>query len=213
MDSRITPQPVTLTYPQVEHALAGLFGVTQRRNIEGWFRGRIIHLRRRGLAPPSGRGRPFAYTTSWVERWFLGLALSIEHGHEPEQVAGFIQKEWRRQTGPNAVDRGEGSLRDLCAHARTSETDTDHTYLTVAPPRKGEPPNIRYTTGIKAFESIAYDSLAKRVWPQIIDLTVAMHDVDAAIAKAANPETEPREPPKKTPREILRDHQRRQGEE
>ena len=44
----------------------------------------------------------------------------------------------------------------------------------------------------------------------IVDLTVALRQLDAAIDKAANPETEP---PKPTAREILlREHLKRQGE-
>ena len=46
--SGLPRQSETLGYLRVEALLAGLFGVTKRRDIEGWFRGRIIKLRSRG---------------------------------------------------------------------------------------------------------------------------------------------------------------------
>ena len=61
MDSRITPPPPTLGYLQVEALLADLFGV-KPRDREGWFRARIIKLRKYKLTPPSGRGKVISYT-------------------------------------------------------------------------------------------------------------------------------------------------------
>jgi hypothetical protein len=199
MDSRITPPPPTLGYLEVEALLGDLFGV-KPRDREGWFRARIIRLRRYKLTPPSGRGKVVAYDRDWVGRWFLALLLTLELGNDPEPVAAFMLKEWRRQTPADAIDQGTASLRDLVEEARERKGDTDHIYLTVTRVGAGMPPHIRCTTGIKAMESIAHDSLAKRVWPQIVDLTVALRQLDAAIDKAAAGEPEP---PKKTAREIL----------
>jgi hypothetical protein len=210
MDSRITPPPPTLGYLQVEALLGDFFGV-KPRDREGWFRARIIKLRKYKLTPPSGRGKTIAYDRDWCSRWFLALTLTIELGNDPEPVAALMIKEWRRQTPPDAIIRGEASLRDLCAHARTSKGDRDHTYLTVTRVGAGMPPKIGYSTGIAAFEAIAYDSLAKRVWPQIVDLTTLLHDLDQAFDLAVNPP--PAEPPKPSAQQILRDHMRKQANE
>jgi hypothetical protein len=208
MDSRITPPPPTLGYLDVEALLGDLFDV-RPRDREKWFRARIIRLRRYGLTPPSGRGKVVAYGRDWIGRWYLALLLTVELGHDPEPVAHFMQREWSRRTPANAVDRGEASLRDLVEAARESKTDTDHIYVTVARAGAGKPPRIRYTTGIEALRAVAFDDLAKGMLLATLDLTAVLRRLDAAIDQT----TRPPEPPKKTAREILRAHLRRQGEE
>jgi hypothetical protein len=65
-------------------------------------------------------------------------------------------------------------------------------------------------TGVGAMTALGYDLAKDARLVMVFDLTAALRQLDTAIAKAANPDPEL---PQKTPREILRAHMRRQGED
>jgi hypothetical protein len=206
MDS-MTPHPPTLGYEDVERVLADLFAV-KPRDREGWFRGKLIYLRRNGLTPPSGRGRVIAYDREWITKWFLALLLTLRLDRDPAKVIQFLMAEWSRRVSPSAVDRGEGTLREIAARARESKHRDDHVILTIDHDLSGAL-TVRYMTGIRAMEAFGYSLAEDGRLVMVFDLTVALRRLDDAIDKA----TMPPEPPKKTVHEILHDLMRRQGKE
>jgi hypothetical protein len=179
-------------YDEVETALAAVFGVDAAGQ-SGWFRARIINLRRIGLSPASGRGQVIAYDFEWAAKWYLGLLLTVRLGRDPSVVVKFIKAKWDRPTGrkrqlSEAVDRGEATIRDLVKVAREVRRPDDHVILTIRHGAVSELPIVGYTA-IAGMKSLGF-WLAGRDDPgvpllTIVDLTAALHRLDAALAGAA----------------------------
>src|SRR4051812_42321052 len=101
-----------LTYSEVESALGLVFGADAAGQA-GWLRGRIQHLRRLGLTPPSGGG-PVIYTVEWAARWLVALRLE-RIGLNPADVVAFFEANWERKLGDKLPRR---SLREVIEKAR-----------------------------------------------------------------------------------------------
>src|SRR5215471_20164583 len=120
---------------QVEQALATVFGV-KAAGLPA-LRGRIQHLRRLGLTPPSARGKVIQYDFGWAARWYLALVLTIRAGRDPSQAVAFIKKSWGRRFRNDVaaaevrVDRGEAALDDLVHVARRVERPELHVIVTL----------------------------------------------------------------------------------
>ena len=112
-----------LNYALVEKALAKVFGIDAAGQA-GRLRGRIQHLRKLGLTPPTDGG-PVAYGDEWLTKWLL--ALELEHfGVDPRQAAELIEKRWeppRKRDANQAVQRGEPTFIELVAVARAERHD------------------------------------------------------------------------------------------
>jgi hypothetical protein len=79
----------------------------------GWLRGRIQHLRRLGLTPPSARGHVI-YTFEWAARWLLALRLE-RVGPDPADIVEFFAANWDRKPGAKFPVR---SLHEVIEKAR-----------------------------------------------------------------------------------------------
>jgi hypothetical protein len=175
-------------YATLERALGKVFGVKPAAR-EKSFRARIIHLRRLGLTPQSGRGEVIAYDDEWAARWYLGLLLAMRLGHDPKLVAEFIKANWS----------GKGNLRDIVQKARAAQRPGDHVILTIDHGGISEPLVVRYVTGItgKGMEaiglSLAGDGPTDRL-VTLFDLTAGLHRLHDALA-AVGEVSPPAEPP------------------
>src|SRR5215468_3025722 len=85
-------------YYVVEAALAEMFGVHRKADREGWFRSRLIYVRRSGITPRSGRGKVIEYDFEWIAKWYLVLLFTLRLGREPKMVLETL-KRWNRPAG------------------------------------------------------------------------------------------------------------------
>jgi hypothetical protein len=80
-------------YASVEGALAKVFGMPPAVQA-GMLRGRLIHLRRLGLAPKgSGRGKRIEYDRDAAYRWLIALKLE-DVGVDPLVAINLIEGTW-----------------------------------------------------------------------------------------------------------------------
>jgi hypothetical protein len=106
------PVPGGFTYSHLESALGRVFGADAAGQA-GWLRGRIQHLRRLGLTPPTDRG-PVVYTFEWAARWLLALRLE-RVGLNPADIVEFFRANWERKPGSKFPVK---SLREVIEQAR-----------------------------------------------------------------------------------------------
>jgi hypothetical protein len=191
---------VVFGYLQLETALAAVFGVEPADQTK-WFRGRIQHLRRLGLTPPAGRGTVVAYNSEWAAKWLIALEMEYFRS-DPRMIAEWIPKVWdppKARKASEAVNRGEGSLREIVKVARAATESDDHVILTVGFGLVSQLPTVGYTT-VNGMLSIGHwlagdrDDQTRRV--AVFDLTARLQALDEALA--APPKPEPPEPPRPT---------------
>src|SRR5258708_5329193 len=172
--------------PQVEQALATVFGV-KSAGLPA-LRGRIQHLRRLGLTPPSGRGQVIQYDFGWCARWYLALLLTIRLGRDPVQAVRFIKENWGRPfrkdlaAAEARVDANKAGLGDLVEVARHVEQPDLHVILTFD--ADGGLPVVGHTRvrGMPSFAAFLADGPGRIV--TILDLTVHLKQLDAAPASS-----------------------------
>jgi hypothetical protein len=101
---------VVFGYQEVENALAVVFGVTAAGRPA--LKGRIQHLRRLDLTPPSGRGQVIRYDFEWVACWYLGLVLTMRLGRDPRVAVQVLRTETFGQVFQQAMkaDRTENHV-------------------------------------------------------------------------------------------------------
>jgi hypothetical protein len=134
------------SYAHVEAAIARVFGL---KEADGKLKGRIQHMRRLGLTPPSDGG-PVAYdTTDWPDQWIIGLELEYA-GLDPITAVQFVQRSWRPhrdlQAARDAVNENAGSLTDIVDVARAvrGKSSADRIMLTVTFTGTSNKPEIGY---------------------------------------------------------------------
>jgi len=227
------PAKAVYGYYVAEAALAEMFGVTRKADREGWFRSRLIYMRRSGITPRSGRGKVIEYKFEWVARWFLALLFTLRLGREPKMVMETI-KRWNQPAGrpdrtPNeAANRGEATIREIILTAmepERRERSDEHVILFIDYGLPSEPLSISYTTGLQGMKS-AYYYLARGrpdltvpagVPPKSIplvtqfDLTAALSRLEAALKAAAAP-TAPQPKLSGLAKQIVNAGRRRRGE-
>jgi hypothetical protein len=190
----------TYSYAAVERALAATFGVDERGRI-GWFRAKLQHFRRLGLAPAGpGRGKVIDYTLDDVDRWLVALEVEF-FKIDPTTAISFVRGNW-------------SDIAKLLSEARASESAVEDVLMTVhfdAMPQKL--PTVGGSTTVKGMGVIA-DWLRgdpheppRRVG--IFNLSVRAKALDAALA---NPSVRPPDPPGQAG-EIIRAARRARGQE
>jgi hypothetical protein len=107
-------------YQQVENALAVAFGVTVAGRPA--LRGRIQHLRRLGLTPPSGRGKSIRYDFQWAACWYLALLLTMRLGRDPKVAVRVL---------------AEGYFDRVFKRAMKADRAEDHIVATINSSRQG----------------------------------------------------------------------------
>jgi len=191
MDGKTTQKAAKAAYgyATLERALGKVFGVKPAAR-EKSFRARIIHLRRLGLTPQSGRGEVIAYDDEWAARWYLGLLLTMRLGRDPKLVAEYIKANWSRP--------GETNLRVLVKQARAAQRPEDHVILTIDHGGVSEPLVVRYVTGItgKGMEAIGHSLAGDGPTDRLVtlfDLTAGLHRLHDALAAVGevSPSAEP----------------------
>jgi hypothetical protein len=184
-----TPPPASYGYAHVEAAIARVFGLEEA---DGRLKGRIQHMRRLGLTPPSDGG-PVAYDSSdWPDQWIIGLELEYA-GLDPTTVVRFVQGNWRRhrdlQAAKDAVEANTGSLTDLVDVARAAhgKSGVDRIMLTVTFTGTSNEPEIGYffagTHGSGSFAQRLCDEDEPRR-AAVIPLTTRLRQLDRELARS-----------------------------
>jgi hypothetical protein len=188
-----TAPPASYGYAHVEAAIARVFGL---KEADGRLKGRIQHMRRLGLTPPTDGG-PVAYdTTDWPDQWVIGLELEYA-GLDPTAAVRFVQGNWRRhrdlQAAKDAVSANTGSLTDLVDVARASTRDIHDVMLTVNFSGTSDEPAIGYffagASGSRSFTRyLCADDQPRRA--AVIPLSTRLRQLDRELGRSRPVERE-----------------------
>jgi hypothetical protein len=191
------PAKAAFSYGEVETALARVFGY-DTADQHGWLRGRLQHMRRLGLVADSpGRGRTIEYTREDAVRWLVAIELA-HAGADPVLIVDLIKRAWeapRKRPASDAFARGEASLGELVEEARKSRVAGSDVIVTVyfgpLGPESKKP--IVGCTTVKGMASLGHwlnaNSPPRRAI--VFSLSSRLRALDAALAEAVKPKTEP----------------------